>query len=61
MKTKSDSDLCCSCDNIIPIWHVRLYGYSDIGKGDISLVRGISHMCGHAHVRSHVSPGMDRA
>ena len=32
---------------------------SDIGMGDFSLVLGILHMCGHAHVRSHVSPGMD--
>ena len=59
MKTKSDSDLCCSCDNIAPICHVRLYGYNDIGTGDFSLVREILHVCGHAHVRSHASPGMD--
>ena len=32
---------------------------SDIGTGNIWLALGILHVCGHAHVRSHVSPGMD--
>ena len=32
---------------------------SDVGTGDFSLVPGILHACGHAHVRSHVSPDMD--
>ena len=32
---------------------------NDVGTGDFSLVLGILHACGHAHVRSHVSPGMD--
>ena len=32
---------------------------SDVGTGDLLLVRGILHVCGHAHVRSHLSPGMD--
>ena len=31
----------------------------DVGTGDISLVPGIVHVCGHVHVRSHVSPDMD--
>ena len=31
----------------------------DVGTGDFSLLLGILLMCGHAHVRSHVSPGMD--
>ena len=31
----------------------------DVGTGDCSLVLGILHMCGHVHVRSYVSPGMD--
>ena len=31
---------------------------SDIGKGDFSLVLGL-YSSGHAHVRSHVSLGMD--
>ena len=26
MKVKGDSLQCCSCDNEVPIWHVRLYG-----------------------------------
>ena len=29
---------------------------SDVGTDDFSLVLGILHVCGHAHVRSHVSP-----
>ena len=32
---------------------------SDVGTGDFSLVLGILRMCGHAHVQSHVSPGME--
>ena len=32
---------------------------SEVGTGDSLLVLGIPQMCGHAHVRSHVSPGMD--
>ena len=32
---------------------------SDIQAGDFSLVLGILHVCGHEHMRSHVSPGMD--
>ena len=32
---------------------------SDVGMGDFSLVPGILHVCGHAHVRSHVCPDMD--
>ena len=31
---------------------------NDVGTGDFSLVLGVLHVCGHAHVRSHVSPGM---
>ena len=29
---------------------------SDVGTGDFSLMPGILHVCGHADVRSHVSP-----
>ena len=32
---------------------------NDVGTGEFSLVRGILHGFGHAHVRSHVSQGMD--
>ena len=32
---------------------------NDVGTGDFSLVLGILHVCGQAHVRSHVSPGME--
>ena len=32
---------------------------NDVVTGDFSLVRGILHVCEHAHVRSHVSQGMD--
>ena len=32
---------------------------SDAGTGHFSLALAILHMCGHAYVRSHVSPGMD--
>ena len=32
---------------------------SDFGTGDFLLVMGILHVCGHVHVRSHESPGMD--
>ena len=32
---------------------------SDVGTGDFLLVLGILHVCGHAHVRSHVSLHMD--
>ena len=28
---------------------------SDVGMGDFSLVLELLHVCGHAHVRSHVS------
>ena len=31
----------------------------DNQTGDFSLVLGILHVSGHAHVRSHLSPGMD--
>ena len=31
---------------------------SNVGTGDFSPVLGILHVCGHADVRSHVSPGM---
>ena len=34
---------------------------SDDGKGDFVLVLGILNACGHVHVRSHMSPGMDCA
>ena len=45
--------------NEVSFWHVRLHGRSDIGTGDFSPVLGILHVCRHAHVRSHVSPGME--
>ena len=32
---------------------------SDVATGDFSLVLGILHVCGHAHMRSHVSPDTD--
>ena len=32
---------------------------SDVGNGDFSLVLGILHVYGHAHVRSYVPPDMD--
>ena len=32
---------------------------SDIGMGGFSLVLGILHVSGHAHVRSYMSLGMD--
>ena len=32
---------------------------SNAGTGDFSLVLGVLYVCGHAHVRSHVPPGMD--
>ena len=32
---------------------------SDVGTGDFSFARGIMQVCGHAHVRSHVSQDMD--
>ena len=32
-----------------------------IVDSDVSLVLGVLHVCGHADVRSHVSPGMDRS
>ena len=32
---------------------------SDVGTGAVSLVLGISYVCGHADVRSYVSPGVD--
>ena len=31
----------------------------DVDTGDFSLVLVIVYVCGHAHVRSHVSPDMD--
>ena len=31
----------------------------DVGKGDFWLMLQILHMCGHAHMRSHMSSGMD--
>ena len=34
-------------------------GDSDVDNGDFSSVLWILHACGHEHVRSHVSPGMD--
>ena len=32
---------------------------SDFGSDNFSPVLGILHVCGHVHVRSHESPGMD--
>ena len=32
---------------------------SDAQMGDFSLMLGILHVCGHVHVRSHVSPDMN--
>ena len=32
---------------------------ADVGTGDFSFVLGILHVCAHAHVRSHVFPGME--
>ena len=32
---------------------------SDAGTGELSLVLGILHLCGHVHVRSHMPLGMD--
>ena len=32
---------------------------SDVGTGDVLRVPAILHMCGYAHVRSQISPGMD--
>ena len=32
---------------------------SGIDTGDFSFVLGMLHLCGQAHVRSHVSPRMD--
>ena len=32
---------------------------SDVGKGEFSLVLGILHVCGLAHVRSQVSPALN--
>ena len=32
---------------------------NDVDTNDFWLVLGIFHICGHAHVRSHVSPDMD--
>ena len=32
---------------------------SYVGMGNFSLILGILHICGHTHVRLHVSPGMD--
>ena len=31
----------------------------DVGTSDFSIVLGILHACGHAQVRSHLSPGLD--
>ena len=31
----------------------------DVGTGDFSLLLGTLQVCGHAHMRSHVSPSMD--
>ena len=31
---------------------------SDVGIGNFSLVLGILHVCGHAYVQWHGSPGM---
>ena len=31
----------------------------DVGTGDFSLLLGILHVSGHAHVRSYMSPCMD--
>ena len=33
-------------------------GDSDVGAGEFLLVLGTMYVCGHAHVRSQVSPGM---
>ena len=32
---------------------------NDVGTVDFPLVLGILHVCSHAHVRSHASPGID--
>ena len=32
---------------------------SFVGKGEFSLVLETLHVCGHVHVRSHVSQGID--
>ena len=32
---------------------------SNVGTGDFSLVHGTLHVCGHARMQSHVSPGMN--
>ena len=32
---------------------------SDVDTSDFSLVLGILHVCGHVHVRSQASPGVD--
>ena len=42
--------LFCMCDCTVD---------TDVGTGEFSLVLGTLDVCGHAHVRSHVSPGMD--
>ena len=42
--------LFCMCDCTVD---------TDVGTGEFSLVLGTLHVCGHAHVRSQVSPGMD--
>lgn len=32
---------------------------SDVGMGNFLLVLGILHVCGHTHMQSHASPGVD--
>jgi len=32
---------------------------NDVDTGDFSFMPGILHICSHAQVRLHVSPGMD--
>ena len=32
---------------------------SDVGKSDVLLVKGILHVCGHVHMQSHMSQGMN--
>ena len=42
--------LFCMCDCTVDI---------DVGTGDFSPALEILHVCGHAHVRSDMFPGMD--
>ena len=56
MKAKSDSVAVTTTKFLRGMCDCTIY--SDVGTGNFSLVLGILHVCGHAHVRSHVSPGM---